>query len=332
MVKVKISEIQETLQNIIASKNSRLSVEEVETLALDYLEGELQGKQSHGIAAFPAVVGNLANAKADFKIIKETESFIYADAMGGFGALVGRRIADKLVNKAKKQGIALASIREMKSWLRPAVIAQYVADKDMIALVVNTGGPPMVAPPGGREPVVGTNPIGLGIPTSDKPVIVDMATSSRAWGEVRMAKRFGHALPEESFLDKEGIPTRSADEAHAALAMGAYKGFSLGLFIEILGGSLVGMNMGQGEVNEAYYTRNRGATILVINPALTVGSDNFKVANQNFISEIKNSPPAKHSNGVTIPGDRALKNKAFNLQNGYLEIDNDLWEEIKSYL
>ncbi|MFA6325334.1 MAG: Ldh family oxidoreductase, partial [Candidatus Paceibacterota bacterium] len=245
-------------------------------------------------------------------------------------ALVGRKIASLLIEKAKKEGIAFGIIREMKSWLRPAQIAQYVSENDMVAWVVNTGGPPMVAPPGGREPVIGTNPIGIGIPMEKLPLVIDMATSTRAWGEVRLAKKFNHKLPKNSFLDKDGVVTENVDEAYAAIPAGGYKGFSIGLLIEILGGSLVGMNMGKGDVNEAYHTRNRGATILVINPEMTVGKEEFKNKNEEFINLIKNSPPTKGSKKVTLPGDRALTTKKNNLDNGYLEIDDNLCKEIES--
>lgn len=330
-MKVKISDITRTLEDIIVSR-SKLSAEDAKILASDYVEGELQGKKSHGIAAFPAVVEKLPEAAADYEVLKETESFIYADAHGSFGALVGRKLAEQAIEKTKAQGVALALVREMKSWLRPASVAQYVADNGMVAWVVNTGGPPMVAPPGGRDPVVGTNPIGIGIPAEEAPLVADMATSTRAWGEVRLAKRFNHDLPADSFLDSEGVPTTNPDEAHAAIPTGGYKGFALGLLVEVLGGSLVGMNMGKGVPNEAYHTRNRGAFILVINPAMTVGGDEFKKTNSEFFQSIKATPPAKGSEKVTLPGDRAAQTKQNHINKGYLEIDDELWKEIENLI
>lgn len=330
-MQVKISDAQATLVKIITNR-SKLSEEDARTLASSYVEGELQGKKSHGIAAFPGVVDVLPDARGDFKVLKETESFIYADAEGGFGAIVGNKIADLLIDKAKQQGVALAVIRDMKAWLRPATVAQYVAEKDMLGWVVNTGGPPMVAPPGGRDPVVGTNPIGIGIPTESDPVVADMATSVRAWGEVRLAKRFGHDLPADSFTDKEGLPTVDPDAAHAAVPTGGYKGFALGLLIEVMGGSLAGMTMGQGDPSEAYHARDRGALIMVINPDMTVGKDQFKQANEDFMNSIRQTPPAKGSDKVTLPGDRATKTSRQHVENGYLVIDDDLWAEITGLL
>lgn len=326
-MKIKISDVRQTLVKIILNR-SELSKEDADTLALDYLEGELCGRKSHGVAAFLAMAEKLSGASATFKIIKETDSFLYVDAQGSLGAVIGRKLADKVSEKAHKQGVGVAVVRDMKTWLRPAAIAQYLARKDLVTWVVNTGGLPMVTPPGGREPVIGTNPIGIGIPTGAELLIVDMATSSRAWGEVRLAQKLSHQLPEHSFVDSEGRPTLDPDAAYAALPMGGYKGFGLGLFIEVLGGSLAGMHMGKGDSSEDYRTRTRGAFIMAINPAMTVGTEQFKQDNADFIASIKQSPVAKDSDRVTLPGDRATKTKKANEAQGYLEIDDELWHEI----
>lgn len=327
-MKVKISEVKKTLASVILAK-SMLSPKEAEILANDFLEGELQGKNSHGLTAFLAVVPVLGEKRQKIKILKETEAFLYVDARRDFGAIAGRQVADLLIEKAKSQGAATAIIRNMTSWLRPAIISQYIADQDCLSLVVNTGGPPMVAPPGGKEPVIGTNPIGIGIPSEDRSTIVDMATASRAWGEVRIAKRFHHELPPNSFIDENGHVTLDPDKAHAALSFGGYKGFGLGLLIEILGGSLADMPMGKGNPHEPYYNRTRGAAIFVINPEFTIGAKKFKKENKTFIDSIRNSPSASNTK-VTIPSDRATYNRSVNIQKDYLEIDDNLWKEIEN--
>jgi len=327
-MKVKISEIKETLVSVILAK-STLSQKESEIFANDFLEGELQGKNSHGLTAFLAFVPALGDKSQKFEIIKETDAFLYVDAHSTLGAIVGRQVTDLLLEKAKMQGTATAIIRNMKSWLRPAIISKYIAEYDCLSIVVNTGGPPMVAPPGGKEPVIGTNPIGIGIPSEDRqrPTVIDMATANRAWGEVRLAKSLQHKLPPNSFIDEEGAVTLDPDKAHAAIPFGGYKGFGLGLLIEILGGSLADMPMGKGNPHEAYYNHTRGAAIFVINPEFTVGAEKFKKENKVFIDSIRNSASASNTK-VTIPGDRAAFNRNKHIREGYLEIDDNLWKEI----
>lgn len=328
-MRLAIDEIKKTLEDIIVSKGV-YSIEDAKILANDYLEGELNGKKSHGIAAFVSVISELSKKVDQPSIIKESSSAIYIDANKGFGSIVGRKITISLIDKANQQGIAVAYIRNMKSWLRPATIAQYVADHGLVAFVTNTGGPPMVAPPGGFDPVVGTNPIGLGIPAEDGSIVADMATSKRAWGEVRLAKRYNKELPKESYYAKDGSYAVNPDDAHSALPMGDYKGFALGLFIEIMGGSFVDMDMGVGEVDEPYYIRTRGANILIFDPNFTVGAEKFKSQNKKFVDMIHKTTALTGQDHPTIPGDRARNTRDLNLSNGYVEIDDQLWQEITS--
>lgn len=330
-MKLQLDDIEKTLVQVITAK-SKLPVADAKIIAGDYIAGELNGKASHGLAAFIALIPSLAGEYSDTEIIKESESALYIDAHNNFGSVVGRKAADALRDKAAKQGVALAYIRNMRSWLRPAAIAEYIADFDMVSLVTNTGGPPMVAPPGGKDPVIGTNPIGIGIPAQKQPVIVDMATSKRAWGEVRQAKLYGHDLPADSYYDRNGQIAVTPDDAYSALPMGEYKGFALGLFIEIMGGAFVDMPMGEGDLTEAYYARTRGATIIVLDPNFTVGTEAFKTANQAFIDSIRASSPLPASNGVTLPGDRAAKTKAAHLRDGYIDVNDKLWREITKHL
>lgn len=329
-MKVKISEIREGLEHILIDRG--VAKDEAKILADEYLEGELQGKHSHGLAAFPAIVEKLAEKRKRSRVIKETSSYLLLDANFQFGAVVGRRAADWGIIASSKQGVALVLIRNMTTWLRPATVAKYVADKGYLGFVVNTGGMPMVAPPGGYDPVVGTNPIGIGIPTEKDPIVLDMATSKRAWGEVRLAKKFKHDLPKNSYYDKQGRMAVKPESAHSALAVGDYKGFGLALFIEIVCGSLVDMVMGSEQLEGEYRISPRGAFILVINPRMSTKVSEFKKANSKLVREIKASKKLRGVKEIVVPGERAMRKRKKNVRRGSLEIENKLWEEIRSLL
>lgn len=326
-MQVKIDSIRETLVMIIANR-SDLNDDEARTLAEDYLEGELQGKKSHGLAAFVSVIPTLACGVDSIEILKETEAALYVDAHGRYGALAGREVAKQLIKKAHKQGVAMGSICEMRSWLRPASIAQIIAESGMIGVVTNTGGVPMVAPPNGYEPVVGTNPIGIGIPSEDGPMVTDMATSTRAWGAVRLALASGEPLPDKAYFDDHGNITRDAEQAHSALPFGAHKGFALAWLIELLGGALVDMPMGKGDGLEDYRTRKRGASIIVIDPGFTVGQDAFASSAAGFAQEVRDTAPLPGKKSVSLPGDRAAQTKAKNLESGEIDVDDAVWQAI----
>jgi len=327
MVKVSIVEIRKRLEKALINRNIPNDMARI--IANDFLEGELQGKQSHGLMVFPSLIQKMPKKQKKIKALKETNSLIVYDANENLGAVVGKQAINWLVKKAKKEGMATAMIKNMTTWLRPASIAQQLADKGLIGLVINNGGRPMIAPPGGYDPAVGTNPIGISIPTSKEPILTDMATSVRAWGEVKKAERSGKNLPKESFYNKQGKYATKAKDAYSALPMGGYKGFSLAMLIEILTGSLLGRDMGQHQMKGDYRTMTRGALILAIYPGKTTQLEKFKKANSRLVREIRGSRKIKGVKEIRVPGEKAMKTRGQNIKRGYLELDEKLWKELK---
>lgn len=328
MIKVKITEVRKTLEQVLVNKKVPLKIARV--IANDYLEGELQGKHSHGLMAFPSLVEELPEKQKKIKVVKQTSSLIVYDANENLGAVVGKQAVDWLAKKVKKEGVAVAMIKNMTTWLRPASIAQQLAEKGLISFVVNNGGKPMIAPPGGYDPAVGTNPVGIGIPTAKDPILTDMATSVRAWGEVRKAERTGEDLPKKGYYNKQGKYAVKAKEAYSALPMGGYKGFALGLLVEVLTGSLLGRDMGQHQMKGDYRVMTRGGFILAIYPGKTTQLEKFKKANSRLVEEIKGSKKLKGVKEIRVPGEKAMRTKRANLKKGYLELDEKLWDELRS--
>jgi L-2-hydroxycarboxylate dehydrogenase (NAD+) len=298
-----------------------------------YLGGELRGHKSHGLASFPGF------AKEDFsklekpEVIKETHAFFFLDAKNSSGNVIGRRLADEAVARAKKEAIGFSLVKNMNTWMRPGAIAEYIADQGFVAIVSNNnGGEPAVAPPGGYEPVTGTNPIAYGIPTDEDSLVVDMATSKRSKGEIRLANRLGTDLPADSFYDNQGNITLDPKEAFSILPFGEYKGFALTLLVEVLCGSLVGAPMRPGANPETTFgavVPERTAFILVIDPAQTTDLHAFKQANSEFLEKIKATRPRKGEK-IRIPGEQATSEKSAKLAQDIIEIPDELWEEIRS--
>jgi L-2-hydroxycarboxylate dehydrogenase (NAD+) len=298
-----------------------------------YLGGELRGHTSHGLAGFPSFAKSPYSSANEPEVIKETASFFYIDAKSNLGAIVGKRAADEAITRAKKEVVGCAMIKNMNSWLRPGGVAEYIADQGMVALVSNTGGEAAVAPPGGYDPVTGTNPIAYGLPTSKGALVVDMATSKRAKGQIRLANKYGTELPPNSFYDAEGNITLDPKKAYSILPFGAYKGFALAMFVEILCGSLVGVPMmieaDPSNTSFGGKTPGRGAFILVLDPEQTVGLERFKQANEQFFEDVKATRTLK-DNKIRIPGEKASAELSDKLENDQLEIPDELWAEIQN--
>lgn len=330
-MKVKIELVRKLLVDTLI--HYKIPKPEAEIIADEHLEGELQGKQSHGLMAFPSLVEKLPLKKSKIIIKKKTSSYIFVDANQNFGAVVGRHFADQAILMAKKQGVAVVSVKNMMTWLRPGTIARYIAKHNMIGLVVNSGGNPMIAPPGGYIPLVGTNPIGIGIPTNGGDVVVDMATSKRAWGEVRKAMANNTDLPSETYFDNKGNFTLNPAKAFSVIAAGDYKGFSLALLIEILTGSFIGMPMSQDNVKKVdYRILPRGGMILVFNPQFSTSLSKFKKENKKLVEKIKHSKKRKGSKVILIPGEKANIKRNNAVKNGFMDLKEDLWNKLNSFV
>lgn len=331
-MKVKIKDIRQKMEEVLIEKG--YGKDDVGFLIEMYLGGDLRGHTSHGLASFPGFVKQDFSGLEKPEVIKSTNSVFIIDAKGNSGAIVGRRAADEAIARAKKEIVGTALIKNMDSWLRPGAIAQYIAEQDYMAIVINDGGGTSIAPPGGYDPVLATNPIAYGIPTKGAPLVVDMATSKRAWGQVRLANKYGTNLPPDTFYNNKGEITLDPKEAHSVLPFGGHKGFALALMIEMLCGSLVGMDTMMLETNQAGSNfgvplQERGGFILVIDPRQTTDLKTFKSANSVLIDKIKATSKLPGEE-IRIPGEQASQLEAANNANNEIDIPRDLWDEIQS--
>jgi LDH2 family malate/lactate/ureidoglycolate dehydrogenase len=163
------------------------------------------------------------------------------DGDRGCGPAAPERAMRWCIEHARGHGMAAAVIRDWQMivgapWVRMA------AEAGMIGFSC-TNFIPLVAPPGGRTPVLGTNPFAYGLP-GDPPVVLDVATSVIAMQKVRVAAAECESLPEGLIFDADGLPTTDPDEFASLAPLGSpfapHKGFGLALFIEALTGVLSG--------------------------------------------------------------------------------------------
>ena len=327
-MKVSIADITAKMTDALKAKGYTDS--DIPFLIEMYLGGELRGHTSHGLASFPGFVKEDYSGLEQPEVIKETHAFFMLDAKGNPGAIVGKRAADEAMQRAKQEVVGISMIKDMDSWLRPGAIAQYVADQGF-AVIVSNNASAATAPPGGFDPVAGTNPIAYGLPTKDGALVVDMATAKYAWGNVRLANKYGTDLPAESFYDDKGNVTLDPAQAWSVMPFGAYKGFALALLFEALCGGLNGMDMlveNTAKNKFGQKTPRRGAFILVIDPAQTVGLDAFKQANSEYIQKIKATRPRKGER-IRIPGDESAAVQSAKLKEGSIEVPDGVWKEIQ---
>ena len=164
------------------------------------------------------------------------------DAADGFAYPALDLVVAELPAIARAQGIAAAPVSRSNHCGAAGLHVERLAGEGLVALLfANT--PEAIAPWGGRKAVFGTNPIAFATPLPGRPpVVVDLALSKVARGNIVAAKQKGEAIPEGWALDSDGQPTTDASAALAGtmVAMGDAKGAALAFMVEVLAAALVG--------------------------------------------------------------------------------------------
>lgn len=217
------------------------------------LTADLWGIRSHGIAHLPMyyerIRRGIQHAVTDFRVVKETSTTAVVDGASGMGMVVGHRAMELAIAKARKHGMGSIAVGNSSHFGIAGYYAHMAADAGMIGFSF-TNAQPAIAPTHGVEPMFGTNPIAVAVPTDeDFPFLFDAATSVVARGKLEIAAHSQRPIPEGWVIGYDGEPhTDSAtadpsiDSGHAALLplgglgelFGGHKGYGLATIVEIL--------------------------------------------------------------------------------------------------
>ncbi|MEE0938850.1 L-sulfolactate dehydrogenase [Methanobrevibacter sp.] len=318
-----IALVKEILKKLGASE------EDSEFVAEATIDADLKGFTSHGIGRFPqylvSIKSGTINLKDDITIEKETPAIALINGNSGFGQAVSYKAMQIAIKKAKEVGIGCVGVHNTNHFGVTGFYSDLALRENCIGLVIaNTD--PAIAPLGGSKPLIGTNPIALGIP-SETYITVDMATSVTARGKIIESKRKGLDLPDGWALDKDGNPTNDPEAAleGSILPFGGFKGYALSLLIEILTGPLVQAGYGLGVSGTASPTQDctKGDLYVVIDPSKFGDFGEFVANTEDFVSQVRSTGET-----VAIPGDLEVKRIADAEANG-VAIDKKLYEQLK---
>src|ERR671931_2325107 len=167
---------------------------EAESAARHCIDANLAGHDSHGVIQIPTYidrvrVGHIVPG-APWTIVQESPTTTVVDGHWGFGYVVSERAMRLTIDKARTANVAAATVFRQGHIGRLASYTLMAAEADMIGLITADSGrsPKAVAPFGGREARLGTNPISIAVPSDlPGPLFVDMATSAVAAGKIALA-------------------------------------------------------------------------------------------------------------------------------------------------
>lgn len=271
-------------------------------MTADHLvDAALAGHEFASLARLPFLTKMLAGRApaGEIKVIHETPVSALIDGSDNIGYAVSVVAMDKAIDICRTSGMALVCARNTWASGRLAYYVERAARQGFIGIhAVN--GPARTAPFGGRDTLLGTNPIAFAFPADGEPVIIDMSMSATTHGGANLKKAKGEKLPEGVAIDSDGHPTTDPDAAlrGAFLAWGGHRGYGISLAVQMLG-----MLAGSGPVVEDEH--HYGLSFIAINPAIVMPGGEYPARVAELRRLINQSRPAPGHARVRMPGEQS---------------------------
>ncbi|HSB69736.1 MAG TPA: Ldh family oxidoreductase [Candidatus Methylomirabilis sp.] len=314
------------------------SEEEASTVARHQIGANLAGHDSHGIILLSTYVDRIRKGHivpgARFEVVHETPTTARISGNWGFGQVVQTRATRLAIEKARNSMVAAVTVAYQSHVGRLADYPLMAAEAGMIGMLVcDSGrGPKYVAPFGGRDARLGTNPISMALPSNlEAPIFVDMATSQVAGGKILVYRNRRKPVPLGWLLDKNGNPTTDPNDYFAGGALlplggldAGHKGYGLSTMVDVFAGILTGLGWGIDPAGK----HNDGSLFIAINVEAFRPLEEFRAEVSEFARFLKASPPAQGFKEVLYPGEIEWLTTQERLRTG-IPVEDDTWTEIQ---
>lgn len=294
---------------------------------------DLRGVESHGVARLPGYINRLKagliDAHAEIAVVQEWPSTLALDAQNGLGLTMGRQAMVRTIAKAEESGICLTTVRNSNHFGIAGSYALMAAEHGLGGMAM-TNASRLVVPMFSKAPMLGTNPIAFAVPTgSGRPFILDMSTSTVAWGKIEIARRAGLPIPAGWALDKAGQPTTDPGAVGGLMPLGGpreqsgHKGYGLGVMVEVLTAMLAGSawsyDIGR-TTSTAGYSSPGGIGHCFLAWRIDAFRDpaEFRASMDAMIAELRAAPLAEGvvAEHVMVPGDPEAESERVNREQG----------------
>lgn len=317
---------------------ARVGVDSVDaaTVARALVQTSLWGIDSHGIARLGHYLSRIqAGSIAPVPALHLTSTgpcTAQLDGGHGLGIVVCTAAMAHAIELARTNGVGIVGIGESSHCGAIGLYTRQATAAGLIGFAF-THADSIVAPAGGAQKLLGTNPLSIAFPNADgPPICLDMATSSIAWNRVMNARREGHALPEAVAIDQSGTPTRDAQEAAALLPLGGsdygHKGYALALMIDLLCGPLNGMPFADRippMFADLHAQRHLGSLVMALDPMRFAGGPTLALTVRELIATLRRQP-----GDVQYPGEPEVRREAMRAREG-IPVEPGLWNEFADW-
>jgi LDH2 family malate/lactate/ureidoglycolate dehydrogenase len=297
------------------------------------VEANLAGHDSHGVMRLAGYVhfvrqGDVVPA-ARASVSHRDRATARVDGAWGWGQPAMQLGTDAAIECARAHGVGTVVVNRCFHVGRIAPYVEAAARAGMIGLAMTNAGP-AVAPFGGRQRLLGTNPFGWAVPRAAgrDPLIFDIATAAIAEGKLQLARARGDRLPPNMIVTAGGRPSLNPIDFYdggAILPFGGHKGYGVNLLAQVLGCALAGMDTSRYEGPAGA----NGPIVIAIDIAPFVEPARFIEEVEALCARIVASPPAEGCDAVLLPGDRAAAHRQERLRDG-VPIPDSTWSQIET--
>ncbi len=308
-----------------------------ERVAASLVKSNLAGHDSHGIIRVPQYVTAINEGKiepaATPSVENEGPCTARVNGHWGWGQVAAWEATQLAIAKARESRIAAVALYQSNHVGRVGEYVEEIARHDMVALVTlnNHGGAMQVAPFGGRERKLSSNPIAFAAPTDGDSLLVDMTSSVVAEGKIRVLKNQGKPAPDGWLIDAEGHPTNDpntlyADPPGALLPLGGslgHKGYGLSVLIDVTSGALSGGGCSSPNAKRI------GNTMLIEAIRVDAFTERAEYYEQvrELVTSLKSCKPAVGFSEVLLPGEPERRTERKRRQEG-ISIDAETWHQL----
>jgi LDH2 family malate/lactate/ureidoglycolate dehydrogenase len=297
------------------------------------VESNLVGHDSHGVMRlmqYLALVrqGQVQPAARPTRLSTH-QATARVDAARGWGQPAARLATQTAIGLAQDYGVGVVTIDRCNHIGRLGEYVESISQAGMIGMAM-CNAEAVVAPFGGRQGRMGTNPMAWAMPRGpgQEPLLVDFATSGVAEGKLQVARVKGERVAPGLILDRDGHGSIEPADFYAGgalLPFGGHKGYGISVMIELVAGALSGM----GPSMAAQYQGGNGTLLMAINIARFVPFEQFTAQATELCEKIKATPTAEGFSEVLVPGEPEMRSRRQRLAAGIV-LPEQTWQSIQA--
>jgi 3-dehydro-L-gulonate 2-dehydrogenase len=331
MTRIPFAEVRETLAAVL--RKLGFSADRAQTCARLFAETTRDGVYTHGINRFPRFVATIRNGCVDPAGEAAATARLGAlerwDGHKGPGNLNALAAMERAIVLGREHGISCIAMGNTNHWMRGGTYGWQAAEAGMIG-VCWTNTMPNQPPWGGAEPVIGNNPLVIGVPRTAGPVVLDMAMSQFSYGALDGYRKRGELLPVDGGFDDQGNLTRdpgAIERSRRLLPAGYWKGSGLSVVLDMVAAMMALGRATHQIAPDPLLETGVSQMFLALNSAAFGPLSQAEGIADAVIASLHNSRPAAPDGKVRYPGERTLRIREENVRLG-LPVESAVWAEI----